>query len=172
MKYNGEWFRSVISRWAEVWGADNLEERVSVVFSLRMVKSLGRCDLKSKTIKLNPKLKGRRDEILLEVLCHEAAHIAVHETHGSGSKPHGEEWQRYMRQAGFPPQVTIRLKGLKPPTVRKTKSALYEHRCPVCQMTRTSSRPVTQWRCAACVGAGLDGRLIVERISKPGRGGA
>lgn len=146
---------------------------MNVVFSPRMVKSLGRCDLRSKTIRLNPKLKGRRGRILLEVLCHEAAHIAVHEKYGPGSSPHGEEWRRYVRQAGFVPRVTAGLKGLElPQRDRKTSSAPYEHRCPVCQMTRTSSRPVSRWRCAACVGAGLDGRLIVERIIKPARGGA
>jgi predicted SprT family Zn-dependent metalloprotease len=172
-KYNREWFKAVISQWAAVWGTKSLEDRVSVVFSPRMIKSLGRCDLKSKTIKLNSTLKEQRGEILLEVLCHEAAHIAVHESHGVGSSPHGEEWQRYVRQAGFVPRVTATLKGLNlPQPVRKTETAVYEHLCPVCQMTRTSSRPVSQWRCAACVGAGLDGRLIIERIIKPGRGGA
>lgn len=166
-----ERFRSAISCWAKTWGVESLEERVKVVFSPRMVKSLGRCDLQSKTIRLNPKLRGRRGRILLEVLCHETAHIAVHEKYGAGCSPHGEEWRRYVCQAGFVPRVTASEKGLSPPTsARKTLSALYEHRCPVCQMTRTSSRPVSRWRCAACVGAGLDGRLIVERIIKQVRG--
>jgi predicted SprT family Zn-dependent metalloprotease len=137
------------------------------------VKSLGRCDLRSKTIRLNPKLREHHGRILLEVLCHEAAHIAVHEKYGPGSSPHGKEWRQYVSQAGFVPRVATSLKGLNPPPVaRKTLSALYEHRCPVCQMTRTSSRPVSRWRCAACVGAGLDGRLIIERIIKLARGGA
>jgi predicted SprT family Zn-dependent metalloprotease len=171
-KYSKEWFRATISRWAEVWDTEKLEDRVSVVFSPRMIKSLGRCDLKSKTIRLNPKLKGRHGRILPEVLCHEAAHIAVHEKYGPSSSPHGEEWRQYVRQAGFVPRVTAGLEGLNlPPPARKTPSVLYEHRCPVCQMTRTSSRPVSRWRCAACVGAGLDGRLIVEKIIKPARGG-
>lgn len=151
---------------------ERLEDRVSVVFSHRMVKSLGRCDLKNKTIRLNPKLKGRRGEILLEVLCHEAAHIAVHETHGARSGPHGEEWRRYVSQAGFEPRVATGLKGYNPPSLRKPATAVYEHRCPVCQMTRRSQRPVSRWRCAACMWAGLDGRLIIERITKPGGGGA
>ena len=166
-------FRAAISCWAKSWGVESLEERVNVVFSPRMVKSLGRCDLQSKTIRLNPMLRGRRGRILLEVLCHEAAHIAVHEKYGPGSSPHGEEWRRYVRQAGFIPRVTASLKRLNlSPPARKTPSALYRHRCPVCQMTRTSSRPVSRWRCAACVEAGLDGRLIVERSIKPTRGGA
>lgn len=151
---------------------EGLEDSVSVVFSHRMIKSLGRCDLKNKTIRLNPKLKGRRGEILLEVLCHEAAHIAVHETHGAGGSPHGEEWRRYVRQAGFEPLVATSLKDFNPPPLRKPATAVYDHRCPVCQMTRRSPRRVSRWRCAACVWAGLDGRLIVEKIVKPGRGGA
>lgn len=168
-----EHLRSAISCWARSWGVESLEERVSVVFSSRIVKSLGRCNLQSKTIRLNPNLKGCRSRILLEVLCHEAAHIAVHEKYGPGSTPHGEEWRRYVRQVGFVPRVTANLKGLNlPKAARKAPSTLYQHRCPVCQMTRTSSRPVSRWRCAACVGAGLDGRLIVERIIKPARGGA
>lgn len=172
-QHDTERFRSAISCWAKSWGVESLEERVNVVFSLRMVKSLGRCDLRSKTIRLNPYLKRHRGKILLEVLCHEAAHIAVHEKYGPGSSPHGEEWRRYVIQAGFVPRVTASLKGLNPAMApQKTPSALYEHRCPICQMTRTSSRPVSRWRCAACVGAGLDGRLIVERIIKPARGGA
>jgi predicted SprT family Zn-dependent metalloprotease len=172
-QHNTKRLRSAISYWAKSWGVESLEDRVNVVFSPRMVKSLGRCDLRSKTIRLNPKLKGRRGRILLEVLCHEAAHIAVHEKYGPGGSPHGEEWRRCVRQAGFVPRVTVGLKGLDlPQRDRKTSSAQYEHRCPVCQMTRTSSRPVSRWRCAACVGAGLDGHLIVERIIKPTRGGA
>ena len=172
-QHDTERLRSAISCWAKSWGVESLEERVHVVFSPRMVKSLGRCDLRSKTIRLNPKLRRRRGRILLEVLCHEAAHIAVHEKYGPGSSPHGDEWRRCVRQAGFVPRVTASLRGLNPPTAaRKTPSALYEHRCPVCQMTRTSSRPVSRWRCAACVGAGLDGRLIVERNIKKARGGA
>jgi predicted SprT family Zn-dependent metalloprotease len=75
-------FRSATSCWAKSWGVESLEERVNVVFSPRMVKSLGRCDLRSKTIRLNPMLRRRRGRILLEVLCHEAAHIAVHEKYG------------------------------------------------------------------------------------------
>lgn len=172
-KNDTKWFKAAISRWAAVWGVKNLEERVSVVFSSRMVKSLGRCDLRSKTIRLNPQLKGRRGRILLEILCHEAAHIAVHEIHGARSSPHGEVWQHFVRQAGFVPRVTASLKELNLPLpAQKTKAAVYEHRCPVCQMTRTSSRPVSRWRCAACAEAGLDGRLIVERIIKSARGGA
>jgi predicted SprT family Zn-dependent metalloprotease len=170
---DSERFRSAISCWAKFWGVERLEERVNVVFSPRMVKSLGRCDLRSKTIRLNPKLRERRGRILLEILCHEAAHIAVHEKYGTGSSPHGEEWRRYVHQAGFVPRVTASLKGLSPPTAaRKTPSALYKHRCPVCQMTRSSSRPVSRWRCAACVSAGLDGRLVVERVINSERGGA
>lgn len=171
-KHDTKRFRSAISRWAELWGVGSLGDRVSVVFSPRMIKSLGRCDLRSKTIRLNPELKRHHGGILLEVLCHEAAHIAVHETYGPGSSPHGEEWQQYVRQAGFVPRITANLKSVNSPPVRKTAPAVYKHRCPVCQMTRTSSRPVSQWRCAACKESGLDGRLIIERNIKPGRGSA
>lgn len=67
-QHNTKRLRSAISCRAESWGVESLEERVNVVFSPRMVKSLGRCDLRSKTIRLNPELKGHRGKILLEVL--------------------------------------------------------------------------------------------------------
>ena len=42
----------------------------------------------------------------------------------------------------------------KPPTT-------YDHWCPVCQATRPAKKPVRAWRCAACVAAGLQGRLEI-----------
>jgi len=49
------------------------------------------------------------------------------------------------------------------PAKPKAPSPLYDHWCPVCQSSRVGRRPVKAWRCAACVAAGLDGKLEITR---------
>jgi len=166
-KYNPTWLQSVLVRWGRIWGVPDFGKGVKVVFNSRLRRSLGRCDLAGRTIRLNQICITQSRDKLLETLCHEAAHIAIHDLYGAGPRPHGVEWQRLMTVAGFEPHVTTRCEN---PSLIFTSQVrnrpLYQHRCPVCQTARTSSRPIGSWRCAGCVAAGLDGRLIITRVAK------
>ena len=159
--------RAQLQRWATLWHLPGLEDRVSVSFSHRFRSSLGRCAPGSGEIRLAAFLQKASPELLTEALCHEAAHAAVHELHGRGPKPHGLQWQTLMRAAGYEPRAripSVLLDGLAPTPSRRAR-ATWLHRCPVCQVVRIARRPVYQWRCAACIKAGLDGHLVIDRTS-------
>ncbi len=104
-------------------------------------------------------------ELRDEIVCHEAAHLVVFERHGRGGRPHGREWQELMRRVGLAPRVRIQL--APDDAARSVRAASprvqFEHRCPVCQMSRLARRPMSRWRCRACVRAGRSGRLEVLR---------
>ena len=107
-------------------------------------------------------------EVLREVLSHEIAHIAVRDLHGVGRRPHGPEWMALVRAAGFEPQKRIAWSsGSRTPNASAIQRPNYLHRCPVCQLRRIARRPVRHWRCAACVTAGLSGRLDIGPLPKP-----
>jgi predicted SprT family Zn-dependent metalloprotease len=72
-----------------------------------MTRSLGRCQPEQKRIRLASWLREAPGELLAEVLCHEAAHVAVHELHGRGCRPHGSEWKSLMRAAGYDARTRI-----------------------------------------------------------------
>jgi ribosomal protein L37AE/L43A len=76
-----------------------------------------------------------------------------------------------VRNAGYVPTVAAR-SGREGQTQSPCDEdhVLYEHRCPVCQTSRSARRPVGRWRCAACAEAGLDGRMVI--IKRKGRAGA
>ena len=158
---------SRLRSWCRRWGVPDLAREVRVEFSPRLRTSLGRCRLAEKRILLHPELAGEARELLLEALCHEAAHLAAREIHGARIRPHGEEWASLVRAAGFEPRVRI----TRASRVRKREeggaSVVYEHRCPVCQFVRISRRPVRAWKCRDCVDAGLIGRLEIR--TRPGR---
>ena len=165
--------RNYLSLWAGVWNLPGLEDRTEVVFSPRLRRALGNCDVSKRVIRLNPILKTEARPRLLEALCHEAAHIAVYEKLGKVLRPHGVEWQQFVRDAGFVPTVAAR-SGVEGQTQspRAEDRVVYEHRCPVCQTSRSARRPVGRWRCAACAEAGLDGRMVIIKRSPKGRAGA
>ncbi len=147
------------------WSVPAIANRVEVQFSQRLRSSLGRCVPSRGIVRLNRCLLRAQPALLEEVLCHELAHIAVFERNGHACRPHGPEWAALMRAAGFEPRVRARLSHDLQASVGATRTArrLYEHRCPVCQAKRLARRPVPQWRCAACVAAGLEGKLVISR---------
>jgi predicted SprT family Zn-dependent metalloprotease len=152
-----------VGRWANLWSARGLQSRVSVSFSQRMRRSLGRCVPQRGVVRLNARVLRGNPELLDEVLCHELAHIATFELHGPKVRPHGPEWGALMRAAGFEPRVRTRLNRDVQAAREAADQALYEHRCPVCHMTRLARRPVRRWRCAACSVAGLEGKLVITK---------
>ena len=108
--------------------------------------------------------------LLPEVLCHEAAHVAVYEIFGSSCRPHGPEWAELVRKAGFLPRLRIGVSTEESKDRKnETKNRSYEHRCPVCQFVRYARHPNRRWRCADCCAAGLDGKLLITVRSRSSR---
>jgi predicted SprT family Zn-dependent metalloprotease len=156
-------FRRQLRAWGLRWELRDLHRSVTVEWTRRFRRALGRVHLERRVVRLSSKLAKAPNEILLEVLCHEVAHLAVGDLYGRRCQPHGREWAALVRAAGFEPQSTI---PWPPPLARPASSTTirrrYVHRCFVCHVQRTAWRPVRQWRCAACRRAGLDGRLEIS----------
>lgn len=105
---------AAVPEWAEAWGVPGLESRLSICFSTRMSRSLGRCHPERKLIRLASWLREAPHSLLAEVLCHEVAHVAVHELHGRDCRPHGTEWKGLMRKAGYQARTRIPEEQLPP----------------------------------------------------------
>jgi predicted SprT family Zn-dependent metalloprotease len=162
--------RRHLSLWARLWNLPGLESRTEIIFSPRLRRAMGNCDVSKRIIRLNPGLKTEARQKLLETLCHEAAHIAVHERFGKGRRPHGVEWQRFVLEAGFIPKIAVRPDGeSRTYSLRTEERVMYEHCCPVCHTSRSARRPVRRWRCAACAEAGLDGHMVITKRSSKRR---
>ncbi len=160
----GEW-RDILAPWCRRWGVPGLERRLKITVSRRLRMSLGRCSPIRGEIRIASFLLDAPASLVHEVLCHEAAHVAVAELHGRSVRPHGREWRALMWAAGFEPRVRLKVEGLDrlPGRVRQAR-AMWEHHCPVCQLGKLARRPVPQWRCADCREAGLKGELVITRI--------
>lgn len=152
-------FRKAVRRWAKLWGAASLVE-TTVEWSSRLSCSVGRAYPQRMLIRLHLGLREPRYASLLrEVLCHEAAHLAVFVLHGRDASLHGPEWRRLVELAGYEPCTGIHIPELispEPPPVR------FEHFCPRCHAKRFAKRRQPSWRCVACRGAGLEGNLIIR----------
>jgi len=152
-----------VARWGRLWGLPDLPDRVTVSFSRRQRVALGRCLPARGVVRLNARLLECPHALLVEVLCHEAAHVAAYLLHGR-CRPHGAEWKALMRAAGYAPAARAQLPAEIEATLRPPRRPrVYEHRCPVCRAVRLARRPVPQWRCAACLAAGRDGRIVIHR---------
>ena len=147
---------------------------IDVVPNARLGKTLGRLVGRPWRIELGPRSLGS-DKTLREVVTHEAAHAATR--HGAEHQaPHGPEWRALMARAGYPKATGARWSCYKEapssawrkhqPKTKAGPKTLYDHWCPVCQSSRVGRRPVKAWRCAACVAAGLDGRLEITRRTR------
>ncbi|MGE3843061.1 MAG: SprT family zinc-dependent metalloprotease [Vicinamibacterales bacterium] len=156
--------RSIVKGFLRRWTVRSVDAQLAV--SDRLTTTLARCWPRTGRIELSARAL-RMPARLPELLCHEAAHLAVFALHGPNCRPHGPEWQALMRQAGFKPRATLvsACRVLRPKPA--PASVRWEHVCPVCQTTRTGKRPVPRWRCAACVAAGLDGKLTIRRRPAP-----
>lgn len=161
---------AMIAGWADLWNVPRLEQRVSIEFSRRLTASIGRYDLRRKTIRLAHWLLDHGQHLLGEVLCHEAAHAAAYEIHGRRCRPHGNQWKTLMRAAGFEPRVSFPERELPVTrTGRKRSPGVWLHRCPVCDAERATRRRMTAWRCMRCMKSGLDGKLEISRLDRPPR---
>lgn len=148
--------------WGSLWGIPDLAAQVRVCVSLRMGRSLGRWLPARREIRVNS-LALSSARVLEEVLCHEAAHGAIHLRQGPVLRAHGPEWQRLMQTAGFAARVRIPLPGTVAVPHGNHADRVYEHRCPVCQSVSYARRPMPRLRCTACRAVGLDGVLEIVR---------
>lgn len=160
----------LLSTWAPIWNRPALEDSITVEVSTRLERALARALPERRVVRLAAAVAQGPETGLAEVLCHEAAHLVVHERHGRQARPHGREWAQLMRAAGYSPRVRVdpaELGIVMPKRRRRAQPRrrryLYEHRCPVCQTQRMAGRPVRQWRCEVCSAAGLSGELEVWR---------
>jgi len=153
---------------SRAWSVPALLSTVHISISPRMTRTLARAFPRTGEIRLSaPVVQSGSPELIREVLCHEAAHIAAHLKYGRGIRPHGTEWRDLVRLAGFEPRVRLASPaGLAPVPVRR-RPLVFQHRCASCGslfLSRTTNR---RWRCASCVRAGRDGRFVVTRLDQP-----
>jgi predicted SprT family Zn-dependent metalloprotease len=157
-----------VVQWGWLWGVPRLDSEVSLRTSSRFKRSLGSYRANRAEITLAAWLVDGPTQLLDEVLCHEAAHAAVHLVHGDGVRPHGPEWQGFMARAAMPARTRIPASELPDPRRSALSAArVWEHRCPVCQATRLAKTRVTRWRCRTCRESGLAGQLLIERVPSP-----
>lgn len=156
---------ALIHPWGCLWGLPGFEQNLTLRFSPRLTRSLGRCNPAAGTLTLRLGLSA--DQIPF-VLCHEAAHIAVFLRFGAGLRPHGPEWASLVALAGFlpavqgpGPQISSSRNQLQPGLFR------YAHQCLVCQAIRWARRPIRRWRCAECLAAGLTGEMRILDTQSP-----
>ena len=93
--------RALLARLAMVWDTPDLESRVHVRTSSRMTRTLARAFPATGEVRISTRvLEFAPEGLLLEIVCHEAAHVACFLIHGRRVRPHGQEWRRLMRRAG------------------------------------------------------------------------
>jgi predicted SprT family Zn-dependent metalloprotease len=152
--------------WSGTWGVADLRATVRVELSHRMRSSLGGFYPQERLIRIADTLLEAPPHLLQEVLCHEAAHAAVHILHGGRARSHGREWRELMRAVGLEPRVRIPREEIGPAAQRAARKRwVWRHRCPACRAQRLAGRPVRQWRCGLCREAGGDGRLVITRVA-------
>ena len=160
--------RELLSSLGGIWKIESLENKVTVKFSGRMVRSLGNCRPETALIRLNKVLADTRNEnIFREILCHEAAHAAVFLLYGKKCKPHGPEWRALVSAAHYPPRTKIpdnEIHGLL--RIGRKNRYLYTHRCMNCGRIYLARKTDHRWRCKNCLGKGLEGILtLVRRVA-------
>jgi len=155
-------FKEWLGFWGDKWGEPALVPRVTIEFSSRLTRSLGRAYPKRMLIRISTALTRQSHmELLKMVLCHEFAHLAVFHRHGHAAKAHGQEWRKLIRIAGFNPSATYKAERPNSGTHQSKSQILYMHRCPVCGTQRLAKKPMLNWRCIGCAEAGLLGKLQI-----------
>jgi predicted SprT family Zn-dependent metalloprotease len=155
--------KRLLSEWSRLWNVAGLEDDLTIVYSSRLRRSLGRCRPQSLVLTLHPILKSLDSRWFREVLCHEAAHVVAHR---SGHRtPHGAAWKKLMAIAGFEPRIRLKAPASLTASRASPRHGRYEHFCPVCQWSRLARTRISRWRCADCVASGLDGRLAVVKAN-------
>ena len=156
--------RALIARLALVWGTPDLESRVHVRASRRMTRTLARAFPSTGEVRISTRvLEFAPEDMLLEIVCHEAAHVACFLIHGRRVQPHGPQWRWLMRQAGYAPWVRLNTDAIPSFPQPSRRPRVYQHHCPACGWTGLARTTNRRWRCAACVAVGRSGRLVVGK---------
>ncbi len=148
-------FSRPLTRWAKAWGVPGLPTSVSVSYSSRMRRSLGRVRPRVGGITLNAQLANAPRAVVMEILCHEAAHVAVFLRHGPGAKPHGPEWRALVRKAGYAPTTSLSCRWVKSTAAPSTRKGRVRYRCPECKTTCFGSRYPSRLHCSGCLRDGV-----------------
>ncbi len=171
-RYNiGAHAGDLLARWARLWDAPYLADGLTIEVSPRLRASIGRCYPERRLIRLASWVVEEERTLLPEVLCHEAAHVVVYERNGRRGRPHGPQWQSLMKRAGFEPRVRLAVPQHIAARLERRRRR-YRHECPVCRVSCTAGRPMRRWRCAACLAAGRDGRLVITSLAAFGETGS
>lgn len=146
---------------ARVWDHP-LTAGLRVRFNTRLKATLARWVASGDVIELNPSAANRSAKERREIICHEAAHRAVHDLYGRSARPHGPEWRALVEAAGFEARTTLFRCG----KLRRRASGafVYRHVCQVCHFSKRAKRRIVRWRCPECRAIGLEGKLHVERV--------
>ena len=172
---------AILRRLGVLWKAPALAD-ITVELNPRLSRTLGRLVGRPWRIELGPRALAS-EKRLREVVTHEGAHaVLAMKADSTHPAPHGPEWRELMALAGYKnatgahwachrgagqsPQQKQKQKPQQQPTPRTQSAFAYDHWCPVCQSSRQARRPVKAWKCAACVAAGLDGRLEITRRAR------
>lgn len=115
-------------------------------------------------ITLSARLQAAPRAVVLEVLCHEAAHVAAFLLHGLRAKPHGPEWRELVAAAGYPPTTALKCHWVPQPAA-KAPAPRHHYRCPACQANYFVRRRDARLHCSACLRTGVTVRL--DLISPP-----
>jgi predicted SprT family Zn-dependent metalloprotease len=154
-----------LNHWCKVWGVPALGQGLSIEINNRLRVTLGQYKHKEQRIEIAEFILGEKNEVILEVLCHEAAHAAAAKLFTKSIAPHGPEWRNLIEAAGFSPTNEFRRSLLGSKTYsRPNRRTVWEHRCAVCHTHRRARRPVKEWRCATCREAGLEGKLDISKL--------
>lgn len=153
-----------ISSWSRLWGLPSLSQKVTVRFNGRLRTTVARLLSGIDVIEVGPRFIALRSK-RREILCHELAHAAVNRRPAAGQSPHGTEWAKLVRSAGFDPVARLAVPRTLSPS-KHARDARYEHRCLVCQFIKLARRPVHSWRCPECVRCGLPGDLKVSALRR------
>lgn len=157
--------KAAVRRWERIWRVPGLAAHLTVTTSTRLTRALGKAKPVTGAVTLHASLlKGSRKR-LLNVLCHETAHVAAYLRHGRTARPHGPRWAALVTAAGFVPNVAHRSPRLMQQTQRRAGLFSIVHTCPVCQSRRFARRVMPRWRCAECVAAGLRGELVASTVA-------
>ena len=148
-------FSRAIAKWAGLWKTPRLPQLVTISYSSRLRRSLGRTRPVSATVTLNSQLAAAPRAVVLEVLCHELAHIAAHQLYGCGISPHGPEWRTLVQSAGYTPSVALTCSWVTPsPRNAPSTTSRERYQCPVCRTEYFSKRRGSRLVCTLCLGAG------------------
>lgn len=149
-------FPPALSAWARLWRTPSLPTRAKIIFSSRLRISLGRTRPQSGRITLNARLASVPRAVVLEILCHEAAHVAVHLRYGPRARPHGPEWRSLVQAAGYQPTTALKCSPLPvPPSQPHAPARRYQYRCPVCHTSYWRRQRSARLVCSNCDRSGL-----------------